>query len=178
MAPRTLGHVPLGAGGDPHQLIDRRGKPRFVRLDVEGFEDKALAGLSRPLRALSFEFTIIAQSLAAIALLAATNSGPTVSMPLSAELSAWFSLTGAMSKLWRAGLGCRTAPTLAIFMLSSEGAASGLLAVRLEDDLTGVGTLRRVRNPLRSHRSCCGVARISRQATELTGGRGGLSLPS
>src|SRR5437667_324294 len=39
------------------QLIDRHGEPRFLKLDVEGFEAEALRGLSRPLRALSFEFT-------------------------------------------------------------------------------------------------------------------------
>ena len=101
MAPQTLGHVPLGACGDHHQLIDRQGKPRFVRLDVEGFEDKVLAELSRPVRALSFEFTIIRVVSLPIALLAATSSRLTVSMPLSTKLSASFSLTGSMSKLWR-----------------------------------------------------------------------------
>jgi hypothetical protein len=47
------------------QLIDRHGEPSFLKLDIEGFEDKALAGLSRPVRALSFEFTMIARSVAA-----------------------------------------------------------------------------------------------------------------
>src|SRR5271166_3618131 len=39
------------------ELIDRHGEPRFLKLDVEGFEAEALSGLSRPVRALSFEFT-------------------------------------------------------------------------------------------------------------------------
>jgi len=40
-------------------LIARHGVPWFCKIDVEGFEAEALAGLSRPLAALSFEFTTI-----------------------------------------------------------------------------------------------------------------------
>jgi FkbM family methyltransferase len=47
------------------QLIERYGEPSFLKLDVEGFEGEALTGLSRPVRALSFEFTMIARSVAA-----------------------------------------------------------------------------------------------------------------
>lgn len=38
------------------QLIERYGVPGFCKIDVEGCEDQALAGLSHPLPALSFEF--------------------------------------------------------------------------------------------------------------------------
>ncbi|MFT4165430.1 MAG: FkbM family methyltransferase [Microlunatus sp.] len=37
-------------------LIATYGEPAFCKIDVEGFENQVLAGLSRPLRALSFEY--------------------------------------------------------------------------------------------------------------------------
>jgi FkbM family methyltransferase len=38
------------------ELIRRFGEPGFAKIDVEGFEAEVLAGLTRPLRALSFEY--------------------------------------------------------------------------------------------------------------------------
>src|SRR4029079_11016241 len=40
-------------------LIARHGMPAFIKIDVEGYEEEALAGLTRPVGALSFEFTTI-----------------------------------------------------------------------------------------------------------------------
>jgi FkbM family methyltransferase len=45
-------------------LIAQNGRPDFVKIDVEGFEDSVLAGLSRPVPALSFEFTTIQKDVA------------------------------------------------------------------------------------------------------------------
>jgi FkbM family methyltransferase len=45
-------------------LIARHGRPAFVKIDVEGFEDTVLAGLSKPVPALSFEFTTIQRDIA------------------------------------------------------------------------------------------------------------------
>jgi FkbM family methyltransferase len=45
-------------------LIAQHGMPAFAKIDVEGFEDAVLRGLSRPLPALSFEFTTIQRAVA------------------------------------------------------------------------------------------------------------------
>jgi FkbM family methyltransferase len=38
------------------ELIEAHGEPAFCKIDVEGFEVEVLAGLTRPVRALSFEY--------------------------------------------------------------------------------------------------------------------------
>ena len=45
-------------------LIRKHGAPAFIKLDVEGLEAEALAGLTRAVKALSFEFTTIQRDVA------------------------------------------------------------------------------------------------------------------
>ena len=54
-------HVPVTT---LDSLIARHGVPTFIKIDVEGFEYEVLAGLSRPIKSLSFEFTTIQRNVA------------------------------------------------------------------------------------------------------------------
>jgi FkbM family methyltransferase len=58
------------------RLIEDYGLPAFAKIDVEGFEDRVLSGLSRPMPALSFEFTTIAREVAKRCLARLADLGP------------------------------------------------------------------------------------------------------
>src|SRR6188508_696892 len=45
-------------------LIGEHGVPAFIKIDVEGFEEEVLMGLTQPVAALSFEFTTIQRDVA------------------------------------------------------------------------------------------------------------------
>ena len=57
-------------------LIATHGTPDFVKIDVEGFETDVLAGLSKPLPVLSFEFTTIQRDVAHACLDRLSKLGP------------------------------------------------------------------------------------------------------
>jgi FkbM family methyltransferase len=57
-------------------LAAEHGRPAFVKIDVEGFEDRVLMGLTQPVPALSFEFTTIAREVAARCLERLAQLGP------------------------------------------------------------------------------------------------------
>ena len=73
-------------------LIAEHGVPSFIKLDIEGYEAEALAGLSHRVAALSFEFTTIQRAVALAAIERCVALGYThfcTALGESQELGAW-----------------------------------------------------------------------------------------
>lgn len=87
-------------------LVDRFGEPAFCKIDVEGHEAEVLAGLSRPVRALSFEFVaggldVAADCVRRLASLGAYEFNAVAGEERSFTLEAWVSAGTALT--WLSG---------------------------------------------------------------------------
>jgi FkbM family methyltransferase len=85
-------------------LIARFGVPAFVKIDVEGYEEAVLRGLSHPIKALSFEFTTIMRdtavaSIERLALLGDYRYNIALGESQTLTFEHWLSAAGMMDHL-------------------------------------------------------------------------------
>ncbi len=55
------------------KIIEKYGKPAFIKIDVEGYEVEVLKGLTQPVKMISFEYTVPEQTVKAIQCLELIN---------------------------------------------------------------------------------------------------------
>ena len=83
-------------------LIAVHGVPAFIKIDVEGFEEEVLAGLTTPVAALSFEFTTIQREVARACVKRCVALGYArfaMALGESQQLGVWCSATQMLASL-------------------------------------------------------------------------------
>ncbi|MFC7484929.1 FkbM family methyltransferase [Luedemannella flava] len=91
-------------------LIAAHGEPAFCKIDVEGFEVDVLRGLTRPLRALSFEYLPPAHDAALTALSLVNSLGEYEYNYSPSRPCGWRAIRGSTPKPWPACSTSTSAP--------------------------------------------------------------------